>query len=701
MVLAVFLPSLRHEFICYDDNGYVTQSSWVKDGLTWANVVHAFRTTEIAYWHPLTWMSHLVDVELFGRQSWGHHLTSALLHAANALLVFVVLRKLTGALWRSWLVAALFGLHPLHVESVAWVAERKDVLSTFFWLLALWSYAQWVGQKTVHCSRTFLFYGLSLLLFAAGLMSKPMVVTLPFVLLLLDYWPLNRWGRQAAGPGAASPGRLFMEKVPFLALSVADSILTVGAQADLGTLQTTVQFPFPARLANALVSYLGYLEKCFLPAKLAVFYPYPENQPVGPVLVAGALLAGLSLAAAVWHRSRPYLLVGWLWYLGTLVPVIGLVQVGSQAMADRYSYVPLIGVFVILTWGVADVTRGWARRSFLLGPAAAAALGVLTVLTNRQLGYWQDCPTLFRHALAVTGDNWCAHFCLGYHYTQPPARLPEAIAEYREAARLAPSFLGAHHSLAAVLARTPDGLAEAASEYQIVLRLSPRHVPAHIGRGQALARMPGRFGDAVAEFEAAVRFAPENLDAHINLAYALAQLPDRLPEAIVEYRATLKLAPDSAEAHYSLGTMLVRAPGGLAEAVSEYEAALRINPGYAPAHSALGKALVRIPGRLDAAAAEFKTTVRLTPGDPAAHLDLGRVLARMPGRASEAIAEYEAAISIRPDYGEAHFYFGEFLSTYPDRLPEAIAHLETALNINPDLEPARAMLVRLHTGALR
>jgi len=664
MVLAVFLPIVRHEFICYDDNGYVTANAWVQNGLTWANVGRAFSTTEIAYWHPLTWISHLVDVELFGLKPWGHHLTSALLHAVNALLVFVVLHKMTGAVWRSWFVAALFGLHPLHVESVAWVAERKDVLSTFFWLLAIWSYARWTSQRAAHRPRVFACYGLSLLCFAAGLMSKPMVVTLPCVLLLLDYWPLNRWGRNAAGASAASPAQLFVEKIPFFALSGAASIVTVWAQASLGTIQTIARNPWTTRVANALVSYAGYLGKCFYPAKLAVFYPYPAQLAVWPAVFAGTLLTGLTVAAVVLRKKKPYLLAGWLFFVGTLVPVIGLVQVGDQAMADRYSYVPLLGVFIIVVWSVADVTRGWARRSLLLGPTMAAVLAALAALTNRQLGYWRDSPTLFHHALAVTENNWCAHFCLGYYFALFPSHESEAIAEYRAAVGLAPRFAEAHFSLGTVLARTPGSLPEAVAEYRAALRLNPRYVEAHAALGKALVQLPGRLADAATEFGAAARLAPDNFDVWNDLADTLAQLPERLADAVAAYRSVLRLRPDWVEIHSNLGLVLAQIPGRLPEAIAEYETVLRTKPGFAEAHNNLANALVQVPGR-----------------------------------SSEAIAEYETALRLRPDYYEARFNLGTFLSTLPGRRRDAIVQFETALRIKPDFEPARVMLERLRASS--
>ncbi len=664
LVLAVFFPALRNDFINYDDNGYVTANAWVQNGLSAANLGHAFRTTEIAYWHPLTWVSHLADVEFFGRKAWGHHLTSVLLHALNALLVFVVLRKLTGEVGRSWMVAALFGLHPLHVESVAWVAERKDVLSTFFLLVAVWCYAQWIRQRVGQRPRAALAYWGSLLGFAAGLMSKPMVVTLPGLLLVLDFWPLNRWERRPDGTASGSLGRLFVEKIPFFVLAVAAGAVTVWAQSALGTLQSMEKYSWATRLANALVSYVRYLEKCFYPSGLAVFYPYPAQQPVALVIFAVILLTGITAAVVVGRKKKPYLLMGWLWFLGTLVPVIGFVQVGGQAMADRYSYVPLIGIFVAAVWGAADLFKNMPDRRTGRAIASGAVLVACATLTVRQLGYWRNSLTLFRHALAVTENNWTAHFCLGYFYAQSPATAAEAIAEYRTTLEIAPRFAEAHFSLGAMLARKPDTLAEAVSEYQAALRLNPRYFDAQYALTKALAQMPGRLADAIAAGEAAVRLAPDNSDAHNDLADLLAQVPENGEEAVAEYRAVLRLRPDLVEIHNNIGLVLASQPGRLPEAIAEYETALRAKPDFAEAH-----------------------------------LNLANALARTPDRQAETIAEYEAALRLKPDYFEAEFNLGLFLSSLPGRSPEAIAHFEVALRIKPDLEAARVMIRRLQFGA--
>ena len=442
LVLCTFWPSLGNGFVNYDDDLYVAANGHVQSGLSWAGARWAFCTPVAANWHPATILSHMLDCQLFGLKPWGHHLTSVWLHAVNTVLVFLVFRRMTGALWRSLLVAALFGLHPLRVESVAWVAERKDVLSTFFFMLTLWAYVRYAQESKVQSPKSKVAYVLALVFFACGLMSKPMLVTLPFVLLLLDYWPLGRnaeCGMRNAEPGAGGKvqGRtwpwmkLVREKAPFFLLAAIASAVTLITQHRAKALATVENIRLIDRLANALVSYCRYLAKFLWPAKLAVFYPEPVKWPTATVLLAGLLLLGISImAVALRHRHR-YLPVGWLWSLGTLVPVIGLVQVGAQAMADRYTYVPLIGVALLLVWGMHELTSRWQFRAVLLSAAAAAGMILCVALTRRQIGHWRDTETLFRHALAVTDDNWVAHHNLG-DALEKRGRLDEAIHMLRK-----------------------------------------------------------------------------------------------------------------------------------------------------------------------------------------------------------------------------------------------------------------------------
>ncbi len=434
LTLAVFWPATHCDFINVDDQAYVTENAHVQAGLTPANVKWAFTHPVSANWHPLTMLSHMLDCQLFGLKPWGHHLTSVLLHAFNAVLVFVWLQQMTGARWRSLLVAAIFAVHPLRVESVAWVAERKDVLCAFFGLLTLIAYTRYVqnvadgrwqmtnrthtsprpspqrgeGEKRVPVSSPVtrhpsLFYALALVCFALGLMSKPMLVTLPFVLLLLDYWPLNRM--RSAECGMRSLKWLLLEKIPFFALAAADGVVTFLIQGQNGVVKTAADYPPGARIGNLLISYCRYLGKIFWPTDLAVYYPHPGYWPLAEVLLAGGFLLGVTAGFVMLRRRHPFLLMGWLWFVGTLVPVIGLVQVGRQSMADRYTYLPSLGVFILTIWGAFAVVRRWRYHEAILALMGAAAVAVCVMVTRQQLGYWQDSGTLFRHTLEVTKDN--------------------------------------------------------------------------------------------------------------------------------------------------------------------------------------------------------------------------------------------------------------------------------------------------------
>lgn len=687
LVTAVFLPALRHDFIYYDDPGFVTENPHVRDGLTWANVKWAFLSEGIDYWRPLSWLSHMADCQIFGLNPWGHHLTSVLLHAFNTLLVFAVLRKMTGAMWRSLLVAALFGLHPLHVESVAWVAERKDVLSTLFGLLTLWAYAHWVQQRAAQRPRTWRFYGLALAAFALGLMSKPMVVTVPCVLLLLDFWPLNRLGGARRRPTAAAVSFLVVEKVPFFVLAAAIGAFTFFAQKQVGALKTVVSYPWPDRIANALIAYGRYLGKCVFPARLAVFYPYSLDQPMGRTVLAGVLLAGITTAACILARRRPYLLVGWLWFLGTLVPVIGLVQVGGQSMADRYSYMPLVGVFIVVAWFAGDVAARWPRQSRLLGATAGALVAGCSILTSRQLAFWQDSTTLFRHALAVTDNNWAAHTYLGFALAKSPAHVSEAIAEYQAALRIAPDLAVAHNYLANALTKSPGRLPEAIAEFQAALRLDPTLADAHHNLATALAMTPGRLSEAIPEYRAALRLRPDSAEMHYNLGLALTRMA-ALPEAVTEYQKAVQLKSDYAEAHCALGRALAPMPGRLADAITEFQTVLRLWPDSAEAHYLLGNALAATPGRSREAIAEYEAAIRIQPDDAQAQFSLGLLLSTIPGRLSEVIAAYSAAVRAQPGFAAAHYNLGSALAELPGRLPEAIAEYEAALRAQPDFAEA-------------
>jgi hypothetical protein len=507
--VAIYWPVRDNGFVNFDDNIYITQNRGVHSGLSTEGLLWAFTTTAASNWHPLTWLSLQLDYQLSGLDPRGFHRTNVLLHVANTLLLFGLLRRMTGALWRSALVAALFAWHPLHVESVAWASERKDVLSTLFWMLTLWGYLLYVSQPAAWR------YLVVVLAFALGLLAKPMLVTLPCVLMLLDYWPLRRFLAQACAdpdvphsrPPAVSLGRLVAEKVPLLALAAASCAVTIYVQQRGGALGTLKHFPLPVRAGSAVVAYTGYIIKMVWPLHLAPFYPHPrQTPPVWQVATAGLLLIGVT-AAALWQgRRRPYLLVGWLWYLGTLVPVLGLVQVGLQAMADRYTYVPLTGLFLIVSWGLGELaarSSEWARASWLVASLALAACMILSV---NQVRRWHDSQTLWEHALRVTTGNYMAHTNLAAELQHDPARLSEAMDHYNQA-----------------------------------LTANPRFYPALNGRGVLFARL-GDSANARSDFAAALEIAPQDARAHYNMAVILATQPGKSAEAVLHLTMAIELA---------------------------------------------------------------------------------------------------------------------------------------------------------------
>jgi Flp pilus assembly protein TadD len=590
VTVATYWPVMRHDFVNYDDNLYVAANVHVQGGLTLENMKWACFHPVGGNWHPLTMWSHMADCQLFGLKPWGHHLTSVLFHALNTVLVFVFLRGMTGAFWRSALVAALFGLHPLHVESVAWVAERKDVLSTCLGLLSLIFYVRYGRKRLPAENRALkaargpaprrLDYLLALIFFALGLMSKPMLVTWPFVMLLLDYWPLERFNRESAW-------RLVTEKLPFLALAVVVSVVTFVVQKRGGAVIVVEAQPLGVRSGNALISYCRYLGKLFWPTKLAVFYPHPGSWPLEKVLLAGGLIAGVSVLLFVQRRRYPVLLMGWLWFCGTLVPVIGLVQMGlQQAMADRYAYIPSLGVLILAVWGVYELTKRWHYRVVALSVAGSVAVVLCMALTGQQLGHWKDGEALFRHALKVTEDNYLAHLNLGSALDER-GQIDAAIREYQEAIRLKPDYVLAHNNLGVALVKKGQ-LDEGISQYQEAIRLKPDYAEAHNNLGLALVRK-GQVDEALGEFQEAIRLKPDSAEAHSNLGMALDR-KGQTDEAFSEFEEAIRLKPDFAEAHYNLGIALVR-KGQIHEAISEFQAAIRLKPDFAEAHESLARAL--------------------------------------------------------------------------------------------------------------
>jgi hypothetical protein len=512
VTLAVYWPVRLNGFINYDDGPYVVQNQHVRQGLTWDGAAWAFRSRDAFNWHPLTWLSHMLDVELFGMDAGLHHLTNVGFHAANAVLLFLLLRKLTGALWKSALVAALFAVHPLHVESVAWVSERKDVLSTCFGLLCLWAYAGYVAPTAGHRQMC---YALALVFFVLALMSKPMLVTLPFVMLLLDYWPLGRFSLSTL-PEARKPlRRLMLEKAPFLAMAAASCLVTSLAQT--GAMHAYAGLSLRSRVANAAISCVRYLAKTLWPHNLSIIYLHPLRwqrwQNVSSLLLL-ATLTGLILWRA---RRQPYLAVGWFWFLGMLVPVLGLVQVGLQAMADRYTYLPVVGIFVMVVWAGADWEGSSKLRVGLGTVLALLALAGCVGITRVQLGYWRDTRTLFEHALAITDNNWAAHHNLAlFALVRYQETKGNSIAPQLEF----PEFADLHAS-----SNPQDYLNEVVLHSQAALRLRPDFPPAHVTLAKALTEQ-GKFAEAKAQLEIAVRLDPVDPEAHqllVEISHRLAK----------------------------------------------------------------------------------------------------------------------------------------------------------------------------------
>jgi len=649
VTIAIYWPAMGHGFV-YDDEEYVINNTHVTSGLTLENIRWAWGSDYAANWHPVTWLSHMTDCQLFGLNPWGHHLINVLLHAFNTILVFLWLRSLTGSLWRSFMVAALFGWHPLHVESVAWVAERKDVLSTCFGLLALIFYARYArspeanndkSKKRILCGdfRPTKDYWLSLLFFVLGLMSKPMLVTWPFVLLLLDYWPLARLNLGHAWP-------LVKEKIPFFVFTAAECVATFVAQKHGSAVVSVESLPLGVRSGNGLISYASYLEKLAWPTDMAALYPIPQYLLIWKVILAGVLLLGISALLFVLRRKHPFLLMGWLWYCGTLVPVIGLVQVGSQAMADRYTYIPSLGVFILAVWGVGELTCRWRYQAAVVSTMGVIVIILCTALTRRQIGYWQDEETLFRHALAVTKNNSVAHFNLGYALDEK-SRINEAISQYQEAIRLNPKDAEAHNNLGVDLNKKGQ-TDEAINEYLEAIRLKPDYAEPHNNLGLILNHQE-KIVEAVRHFQEAIHLKPDYAEPHYNLGNVYFKLA-QIDAAVSQYQAAICLKPDYAEAHYNLGVALGKV-GQTAAAVRQYQAAIRLKPDYVEANYNLGNALFKL-AQIDAAISQFQEVIRLEPDNAEAHNNLG-IAFYAKKRIDEAISQFREALRLKPEYTQA------------------------------------------------
>ncbi len=544
--LAAFGRIANNGFILTDDPEYITQNPHIKSGINLESIQWAFSSVVLCNWHPLTFISYMADWHFFGANAGGHHLVNLVLHIGAAVLLFLFLYKTTHRLWPAAFAAFFFAVHPLRVESIAWASERKDVLSMLFGMATLYAYAFYI-KKT-----SFFRYVFCLALFVLSLLSKPMLVTLPFLLMLLDYWPLKRWQKAltASAESRSKPAiRLVGEKAPFIFLSLASSVVTLWAQRSGEAVASAETLPFITRAANAVVSYVAYLKKTFWPFDLAFFYPYEFSPSLGKTLGAAAILILITAAVFYWLKKRPYLFSGWFWYLGTLIPVIGLVQIGTQAMADRYTYLPSIGIAIMLAWGIPSLIKSEKNRKILLFPAAVAIIAGLSVLTFHQCGFWKDSLTLLNHTLAVTQNNDRIHYKLGLAYFEK-GNLEKALNHYTEAIRLTPDRFGYYyyyHSRARAYARAGKDR-QAIKDYSAALRLKPDCAKAYYNRGIIYGKRLGRYKRALDDFNRTIRFDAQHIKAYNNRGLIHSVL-GQYQSAIDDFDKAVSLAPDYADAY--------------------------------------------------------------------------------------------------------------------------------------------------------
>jgi protein O-mannosyl-transferase len=641
--IAVFWGVNECDFINYDDPSYVTENNHIQYGISTDGIRWAFTTGYFSNWHPLTWISHMLDVQLFGLQPRWHHLTNLLFHIANTLLLFFVLHRMTKAHWESAFVAALFALHPLHVESVAWVAERKDVLSMFFWMLTMGAYCWYVEHPR------FQRYLIVVVFFALGLMAKPMLVTLPFVLLLLDYWPLQRFqqipsdqkirtaadervsGDKQKGNSkkkdtavgeevlAETPAEsryrwalirsLLWEKIPLFALTVLSSIVTYFVQQHGGSVASFEKVPLSDRFSNTFISYIAYIGQAIWPNNLAVLYPYPLLFPTWQVIGAALLLTAITITVIGKTKRAPYLAMGWLWYVGTLVPVIGIVQVGLQARADRYTYIPLIGLFIMATWGISEFSKNWRYRREALIASSTVVLLFLCIVTWTQVWYWKNSITLFEHALNVTENNYIAYYNRGIAYSEL-RNYRQAIGDYDKVIEIKPKYTEAYSNRGNAYLHLGNDR-QAIGDFDKAIEINPKHERAYNNRGTAYSNL-GNDTQAIRDYDKAVEINPKYEKAYNNRGKSYSLLGN-YRQAIGDYDKAIEINPKYAKAYNNRGNAYTKL-GNYRQAIGDFDKAIEINPKYVEAYYNRGYAYSRI-GNNRQASEDLKRAAKLSYKD--------------------------------------------------------------------------------------
>lgn len=680
----LYWPVRHNGFTNFDDNGYITENPRVYTGLNLSNICWAFTHIHAGYWIPVTWMSHMLDCQLFGLNPGPQHLVSVVIHIATSILIFLWLLQLTGAMWRCAFVAALFAWHPLHVESVAWACERKDVLSAFFWMLTLIAYTQYArALVSSNIRRAMLHYLLALLGFACGMMSKPMVVTLPCVLLLLDFWPLARFAPWGPAFNIQNISKLLLEKIPFFAISAAGSVIGFWTQKSAGAVSTDT---LSSRVANALGSYIRYISKFFWPTDLSVFYPFPQHGVAAMAITGAVLILACSIAFIVLSRQWPYLFVGWFWFLGTFVPVIGFIQSGSQSMADRFIYIPSIGLSILITWGVADVcaSRQWKRFPALVSITALAAC---IVITSIQIKYWRSSITLFRHALDVTTDNYVADACLG-QALDVEGRDREALKYCQDAVRINPDYPPGQFFLGVVLWKQGD-INAAFARLNAAALAAPGDAGFLYNLGKFL--LEHGYPDKAAErFRKIINDNPDftELPETCNALGKALLKEGKLQQAADQLSRAVQLEPSNPQFHYDLGTVLL-ATARPNDAINEFSKAIALQPGFVSAQQNLAVALAG-QNRFPEAIAHFTKVEQLQPNDPDSYFDLGLTFLKNH-QPTNAATQFFCELELSPAETKGHYRLAQALAQQKN-FSQAVSEYRKTLQLTPTFTEAKKEL---------